>query len=79
MASRGPLRDDGHNHPQYWEKTDQHRFEDRVSKELHEMRNDLEKLAGRVLLMFGGIAVLAFIIPLVIPMARNWLSIPSVP
>lgn len=79
MTGRGPIRHDGHNHPEYWEKADQHRFEDRVSKELHEMRNDLEKLTGRVLLMFGGIAVLAFLIPLLIPLVRNWLSIPSLP
>ena len=66
-----------HVHPDSWQKEDQHRFEDGLREELKEIRNDLERLANRVLMIFGGIAVLAFIIPLLIPILRDWLNIPQ--
>lgn len=66
-----------HVHVDAWTKTDQHRFEDNVTFELREIRKDLESLTSRVLMIFGGVALLAFIIPLVVPIVRDWLSIPT--
>lgn len=82
----GPKRRvDDHVHPEYWTSDDHHRFEGRIAAELKEMRSefrimrsDLEKLTARVLLIFGGVALLAFIIPIFIPFVRDWLNIPSV-
>lgn len=77
MAGRGPSRRaDDHLHPEYWERLDQHRFEDKVVSELKEIREDLEKLASRILLIFGGLGLLAFVIPLLVPIVRDWLDIP---
>lgn len=78
MTQRPQRRITDHYHPEVWTRDDQHRFEDRISSELKEMRNDLEKLATRVLMIFGGIVVLAFIIPLLVPALREWLNIPQV-
>lgn len=78
MTQRPQRRITDHYHPEGWSRDDQHRFEDRISGELKEIRNDLEKLASRVLMIFGGIAVLAFLIPLLVPMLRQWLDIPQV-
>lgn len=79
MTQRPPSRRvSDHVHPDYWTREDEHRFEDRIGSELREIRSDLEKLASRVLMIFGGIAVLAFLIPLLVPMLREWLDIPQV-
>lgn len=78
MTQRPQRRITDHYHPEAWSRDDQHRFEDRITGELKEIRNDLEKLASRVLMIFGGIAVLAFIIPLIVPLLRQWLDIPQV-
>lgn len=78
MTQRPQRRITDHYHPESWSRDDQHRFEDRITGELREIRTDLEKLASRVLMIFGGIAVLAFIIPLLVPLLREWLDIPQV-
>lgn len=77
MAAGPKRRAEDHVHPEYWAREDQHRFEDRIAEELKGMRDDLEKLASRVLIIFGGVAVLAFIIPLVVPLVRDWLNVPA--
>lgn len=69
---------DHHVHPEYWTEVEQHRFEDRVSRELRGIRQDLRadiqgtqaevrQLATRLLLMLGAIALLGFLIPIVAP------------
>lgn len=63
-------------HPEYWTSEDHHRFEGRIANELEKIRGDLEKLTSRVLMIFGGVALLAFIIPLVVPIVRDWLNVP---
>ena len=64
-------------HPVYWQRDDQHRFEDRIVAELREIRLDLEKLTNRVLLILGAVGILAFIIPIVVPLVRDWLNVPT--
>lgn len=77
MAGGPRRRADDHLHPEYWAKDDQHRFEDRIGNELKGIREDLEKLTNRVLLIFGAIGLLAFLIPIVVPIVRDWLNVPA--
>ena len=78
MTGRGPQRRlEDHLHAEYWRVEEQHRFEDRISVELRGIRDDLERLTARVLLIFGGVALLAFLIPLFIPVIRDFLNIPT--
>jgi hypothetical protein len=66
-----------HYHPDSWTKSEQHRFEDRVSDELRKVRADLEKLTIRLTYLLGGLAFLAFLLPLVAPLMRTVLGIPN--
>jgi len=65
-----------HVHPDHWTRQEQYRFEDRVSRELEGIRADLEQLASRLLMVLGGIVVLAFVVPLLVPVMRDWLRLP---
>ena len=65
-----------HFHPEYWEETDQHRFEDRVSQELHAIRGEVRSLRQTVTMLMGAIAVLAFILPIAAPFIRSLMGIP---
>jgi hypothetical protein len=60
-----------------WTEREHYRFEDRVGTELHEVNARLDNLAERVdavanrlTLIIGGIAVLAFAMPLLAPFVR---------
>jgi hypothetical protein len=66
-----------HYHPEAWNKADQHRFEDRISEELRKVRHDLEKLTIRLTYLLGGLAFLAFLLPLLAPLMRTALGIPN--
>jgi hypothetical protein len=59
-----------------WTVEQQHRFEDRVSQEVHSLRNEVKGLADRVTLLLGAIALLAFAIPVIAPFVRNLLGVP---
>lgn len=57
-----------HVHPEYWTETDHNRFEDRVAKEVHDLRTevrslgaDLKALAARFAWLMGALAVLVFV------------------
>ena len=65
-----------HFHPEYWTEADHHRFEDRVSKELQQMRAEIRELARNVLLMLGALALLGFPIPIFAPFLRSALGNP---
>jgi len=45
-----------------WYKSDQHRFEDNISRELHELRAEVQALATRFAWMLGGLGVLVFVV-----------------
>lgn len=66
-----------HVHPDYWTEADQHRFEDRIANELKGIREDLEKVTTRVLIMFGGLILLAFLLTFIAPFVRDWLRLPA--
>lgn len=45
-----------------WTRADQRRFEDGIRAELHELREDIAKVASRVTLILGGLGVLVFVV-----------------
>lgn len=70
-----------HVHSEYWEVSEQRHYEQRMTDELkgirmetRGMRSEIKALSDRVLLMLGGIALLAFIIPLIAPFVRSLFS-----
>jgi hypothetical protein len=78
MPEHGPQRRlTDHHHPEAWSKFDQHRFEDRISEELKKVRGDLERLTIRLTYLLGGLAFLAFLLPLLAPLMRSVLGIPN--
>jgi len=69
-------RSTDHVHPEYWTENQQHRYEDRVVKEMEQIREELGVLSTRLLMLLGGIVLLAFLLPLVAPFIRDWLNLP---
>lgn len=65
---------DGHWHRESWTREEQHRYEDKVSDELKALRADIRDLSTRLLLMLGGLGLLAFLLPLVAPFIRQALG-----
>lgn len=65
-----------HVHEGIWTTAQQHRFEDRVGDELEGLRADVRKIADRVTLLIGGVALLAFILPIVAPFIRSVIGLP---
>lgn len=65
-----------HVHEDYWEVREQHRYEDKIANEIGGMRRDLKVLSDRVLLLMGGVAILAFAIPILAPFIRSLVGIP---
>lgn len=74
----GPRRraSDDHNHPEYWSREDHHRFEDRLTSQIGEMRDDLDQIANRLTLLLGGIALLAFVFPFLLPFLQRLFGLP---
>jgi hypothetical protein len=54
-----------HYHPEYWTEADHIRFEDRVSKEIHDLRNEVRGLGQRMSWLLGGLGVVIFIVNIV--------------
>jgi hypothetical protein len=55
-----------HWHPEYWTESDHFRFEDRVSKEIHALREEVKVLGSRLALGMGGLAVIVFVVNLAV-------------
>jgi len=68
-------RAEDHVHPEYWEETQQHRFEDRVGQELGGIKQEVSKLRQTVTMMIGAIGILAFLLPVIAPFIRSVLDI----
>lgn len=73
--SRLPLQP--HHHPEYWTERDQERFEDRVTQELHDLRADVGRIGNRLTLIFGGLSVMIFLLPILAPLLRGILGLPQ--
>lgn len=59
----GPRRrTNDHLHPEYWTENDHIRFEDRVAKEIHDLRSELKVVGQRITALFAGLAVLIAVI-----------------
>lgn len=74
---------DNHVHTDAWTLAEQHRFEDRmavelkdVSEEIGGVREEVRSLNNRITLMLGGLAILAFLLPIAAPFIRGILGIP---
>jgi len=65
-----------HSHPDYWEEAQQHRYEDRIAGELQGIKQEVSRLATRITMLMGAVAVLAFLLPLIAPFIRDFLNFP---
>lgn len=64
-------RADDHVHPEYWTGEAHNRFEDRVTRELHELRAAVTALTLRLTVLLSVIGFLAFLIPILAPYLRR--------
>lgn len=71
MQRKAPARRiTDHYHPDSWSREEQHRFEDGLADELKEIRNELRGMGRSLLLLLGGLGLLAFVLPLIAPLIR---------
>jgi hypothetical protein len=76
--SRGTSKIPDHHHVETWTLREQERFEDRITEELHGLRDDVNKLAGRIAWLVGGISVLVFLTTLLAPLIRDLFNVPVI-
>lgn len=76
MTQRPQRRATDHLHPEYWEEAEQHRYEDRVARKLDSLEHTVNKLGERLLLLFGGLGLLAFLLPIIAPFVRSLIGLP---
>jgi hypothetical protein len=60
-----------HYHPDLWATDQQHRFEDQLKDELQAMRAEIRSLSNRLLVVIGGLGLLAFALPIIAPFIRS--------
>ena len=75
-SARPQRRVTDHAHPEYWEESQQHRYEDRIAAELQGIKQEVSRLATRITMLMGAVAVLAFLLPLIAPFIRDFLNFP---
>lgn len=68
--------DGDHYHPEYWQREDQHRYDDRTRAEIQRLERAVDRLTQRVTLLLGGIGLLVFVIPIVSPWIRSFVGVP---
>lgn len=65
--SQGPRRRvTDHVHPEYWTEEDHHRFENRVSAEIKELKSEVHSLGNRLTLLLGGLGVVIFVVNIMV-------------
>jgi hypothetical protein len=64
-----------HWHVEYQTHDAQLRYELRIEKQLEEIRRELDVIANRMLLMMGGLGIVAFMLPIVAPFLRDLLGV----
>ena len=62
---------------EFWTVAEQYRFEDHLDLQLRKMQLSIDRLTARLTLLMGGVGVLAFMVPIVAPLLRSWLNIPT--
>jgi hypothetical protein len=76
VAGTGPHRRvTDHWHVEYQTHEAQIRYEQRIEKQLEEIRDELQVLANRMLLMMGGLGLVAFLLPIIAPFLRDLLGV----
>ena len=65
-----------HVHEEYWTMLEQHRYEDGIKEELRAINREVKSLSNRLLLLMGGIILLAFLLPIAAPFIRGLVGIP---
>lgn len=63
-----------HYHPDLWSIDQQHRHEDALTDELKEIRGEVKSLSNRLLMVIGGLGLLAFVLPIAAPFIRSALG-----
>lgn len=79
MSGQGPQRRvTDHVHPEYWTTQSHDRFEDRLTREVRQIREDLEELTDRFVvwsmrlaILLGVLAFLGFAVTLLAPFLRE--------
>jgi hypothetical protein len=71
-----------HWHIEYQTHDAQNRYEERIQKVLDEIRreqaeirDELQTIASRMLLMMGGLGLVAFLLPIIAPFLRDLLGV----
>lgn len=64
-----------HDHPDYWRRDAQYRYEDRMANELRELNAAIDRLTTRITLIMGGVIVISFVLSLAVPFLRSALGI----
>jgi hypothetical protein len=76
MPMTGPhRRASDHWHVEFQTHEAQVRYEARIEKQLEHIREELETLATRMLLMMGGLGIVAFMLPIIAPFLRDLLGV----
>jgi hypothetical protein len=65
-----------HYHPEYWARDAQHRYEDRMQRDMQDLREAVDKLTQRVTYLLGAIGLLVFVLPIAAPFIRSFLGMP---
>jgi hypothetical protein len=64
-----------HWHVEFQTHEAQLRYEARMEKQLDEIRKELDVIANRMLLMMGGLGIVAFMLPIIAPFLRDLLGV----
>lgn len=67
---------DTHLHPQYWPTAAQQRYEDRIERDLQELKQAVDKLTTRVTYLLGAIGLMVFVLPIAAPFIRSAIGVP---
>jgi hypothetical protein len=75
---RRPAREgNDHVHPDLWSEADHNRYEDRVADQLRALRAEVHSVVGRMAWIMGGLAVLAFLGPILVVVVLRFILPPG--
>jgi hypothetical protein len=64
-----------HIHQEYWRESEQHRYEQEMNERLKGIEAAVRTLTQRLTYLAGAIGVLVFLIPVLAPFIRDFLSL----
>ena len=71
--TRGP---GNHHHPDLWTREDHRWYEERVQRDMQDLRESVDKLTQRVTYLLGAIGLMVFVLPIAAPFIRGFLGLP---